>query len=212
VVVNFVVSVDGHVTVAGRSGGLGDDGDRAMFHGLRESVDAILAGTNTVRTENYGRMLGTAERRERRRAAGLPPEPLAVLISRSGQVPDEIPLLAEPEARVAIVAAQPPRGRGWRAQVTHLTPEDDSLAAALAAVRQRFDVRLWLCEGGPALFAALLAEDLVDELFLTVAPKLVGGDGPGPTRGAALPEPAALELRWLLERRGALYARYAVKR
>src|SRR5689334_7850681 len=62
-VVNFVSSADGRATVKGRSGGLGDDGDRAMFHGLRERVDAVMAGTRTLRTESYGRILGRPERR-----------------------------------------------------------------------------------------------------------------------------------------------------
>jgi 5-amino-6-(5-phosphoribosylamino)uracil reductase len=69
-VVNFVASTDGRATFAGRSGQLGDDGDRAMFHGLREQVDAVLVGTGTLRAENYGRVLGKQERRERRRQRG----------------------------------------------------------------------------------------------------------------------------------------------
>src|SRR6266700_7500981 len=81
-VVNFVSSADGRATFAGRSGQLGDDGDKAIFHGLRERVDAILAGTRTVALENYGRILGKEERRERRVRRGLSPEPLACLISR----------------------------------------------------------------------------------------------------------------------------------
>src|SRR2546430_9820403 len=73
-VVNFVSSVDGRATLGGRSGPLGDDGDRAMFHGLREHVDAVLVGTGTLRVERYGRILGKSERRERRGSrAGSPP-------------------------------------------------------------------------------------------------------------------------------------------
>jgi hypothetical protein len=63
-IVNFVSTADGRVTFAGRSGQLGDDGDRAMFHGLREHVDAVLAGTRTMAVEHYGRILGKEERRE----------------------------------------------------------------------------------------------------------------------------------------------------
>ena len=55
---NFISSADGRATFHGRSGQLGDDGDRAMFHGLREHVDAVLAGTRTIATESYGRILG----------------------------------------------------------------------------------------------------------------------------------------------------------
>src|SRR5580704_11719422 len=65
-VANFVASADGRATFDGRSGHLGDDGDRSVFHGLREQVDAVLVGTGTLRAERYGRILGKVERRERR--------------------------------------------------------------------------------------------------------------------------------------------------
>ena len=91
---NFVASVDGRATFDGRSGTLGDDGDRAMFHTLREQVDAVLAGTNTLRAERYGRIMVDPEGRARRVARGLAPEPLACVVTRSGDVPTEIPLLA----------------------------------------------------------------------------------------------------------------------
>jgi riboflavin biosynthesis pyrimidine reductase len=61
------------------------------------------------------------------------------------------------------------------------------------------------------LFGALLHEQLIDELFVTIAPKLAGGGrGPTITSGAALAEPARLEIRWLLEREESLFARYEV--
>ena len=43
-----------------------------------------------------------------------------------------------------------------------------------------------LCEGGPHLHAELIEAGLVDELFVTHAPKLIGGEGPGLVAG--LPE------------------------
>ena len=60
-------------------------------------------------------------------------------------------------------------------------------------------MRALLCEGGPRLHAQLIDAGLVDELFVTHAPKLVGGDGPGLAVG--LPElERPLEVVWLLER------------
>ena len=56
-------------------------------------------------------------------------------------------------------------------------------------LRSDYDVRSVLCEGGPTLFGALLQEDLVDELFLSLAPKLTGGgSAPSITTGPALAE------------------------
>ena len=72
---NFAASADGHTTFAGRSRKLSDDGDREIFHGLRGQVDAVLAGTETLRTERYGRIIPDAARREARSEAPRPWRP-----------------------------------------------------------------------------------------------------------------------------------------
>ena len=69
-------------------------------------------------------------------------------------------------------------------------------------------VRALLCEGGPTLHAALQAAGLVDELFLTTAPKLTGGDAPRIVEGLDMPLAEELDLAWLLEQDGELFARY----
>src|ERR1700726_1375889 len=68
-IANFVMSVDGRAAFQGRSGPLSDDGDRAMFHALRERVDAIIVGTGTLRTERYGALIKDPEARQRRAAS-----------------------------------------------------------------------------------------------------------------------------------------------
>jgi 5-amino-6-(5-phosphoribosylamino)uracil reductase len=214
-IVNFVSSVDGRATFGGRSGDLGDDGDRAMFHGLREQVDAVLAGTRTIALENYGRILGTEERRERRLLRGLPPEPIACVVSRTGEIPTGIRLFQEPEARIVVFtsAVTRPDLRGCAAQVDliSLDPATMTLTTALRMLRSDYGVGSLLCEGGPTLFGALLHERLVDELFLTIAPKLTGGgSGPAISAGPELPELQRLELIWALERHRSLFLRYAI--
>jgi riboflavin biosynthesis pyrimidine reductase len=211
--VNFVASADGRATYGGKSGALGDDGDHAMFHGLRETADAVMAGTVTLRTERYGRILGKAERRERRLARGQSVEPLVCIMTRSGQVPTEIPLFAEPEARIVIFTANRLELGSAAAQVevVRLDAAELTLTTAMRRLRADFGVKTLLCEGGPTLFGALLGESLVDELFLTLAPKLVGGgNGPALTGGPELPELQPLRIEWLLERRDSLYVRYAL--
>src|SRR2546423_5712887 len=176
-VVNFVSSVDGRTTLGGRSGPLGDDGDRAMFHGLREHVDAVLVGTGTLRVERYGRILGKSERRERRVAGGRSPEPIACVVTRSGELPEHIPLLEEPEAQVIVFSGADTDLADHSAQITviRLDPGELTLTTALARLRRDYGIPTLLCEGAPTLFGALLQEGLVDELFLTLAPKLTGG-------------------------------------
>jgi riboflavin biosynthesis pyrimidine reductase len=213
-VVNFSSTVDGDVSVQGRSGAIGDEGDRAMFHALREHVDAVLAGTGTVRAERYGRILGNEERRARRLASGQTSEPLACLITRSGELPVEIPLFAEPEAQIVVFSRGELQLDGVSATV-HPEPYDPGagrpLGQVMAILREKYGVRGLLCEGGPSLFGSLLGEQLVDELFLTVAPKLAGGDGgPNITAGEPLAALAEMRIRWLLERGDSLYLRYAL--
>jgi riboflavin biosynthesis pyrimidine reductase len=209
--VNFVATVDGRATFDGRSGPIGDGADRQLFHGLRERVDAVFAGTGTLRTERYGRITRDPERRRRRVAAGLSPEPLACVVTRSGDLPTDIPLFGEPEARIVVFAPSDIDLAQCAAQVyvIKLDPAELTMTTALRRLRSDYGVRLLLCEGGPTAFGALLHEGLVDELFLTLAPKLAGG-GTGPTisSGPALPDLLGLSLLWGLERDGALFLRY----
>jgi riboflavin biosynthesis pyrimidine reductase len=81
------------------------------------------------------------------------------------------------------------------------------LVELLLSLRQERGIRALLCEGGPTLHGALHAHGLVDELFLTTAPKLTGGGAPRIIEGE-LPGVAELELAWLLEEKGELFARY----
>lgn len=209
-IANFVASVDGRATIDGLSRKLSDPGDRDLFRSLRERADAVLVGTTTLAAENYGRMLPQAERRERRVASGRSAEPLAVTVTNSGRLPLEIPLFSDPDSNVIVFSPTPPETEHVAATLVHepLT----SLADALDTLGRDHGVRILVCEGGPTLFGALVRERLIDELFLTLAPRLVGGaSGPGVASGPAHPPaeaPAKLELADVLERDGTLFLRY----
>ena len=82
------------------------------------------------------------------------------------------------------------------------------LPALLLSLREE-GVRALLCEGGPTLHGALQAAGLVDELFLTIAPKLSGGGVPPRILEGELDDVVPLELSWLLEEDGELFARYS---
>lgn len=212
-IVNFVASADGHAAFQGRSRWLSDDADRELFHGLREHVDAVLAGTRTLRTERYGRMVRDPERRERRAASGLAPEPLSCIFSRSGEIPTDIPLFGDPRSRIVVFtpARLDTSGLAAQVEVVRLDPGELTLTTMMRRLRSAYDVRTLLCEGGPTLFGALLQEELVDELFLSLSPKLTGGgSAPAITSGAELAELRTMSLVWALELDGALYLRYAL--
>ncbi len=217
-ILNMVSTADGRATLAGRSGAISSRADRALFHGLRMAVDAVLVGAGTVRSERYGRMIADRTHRDQRRAQGLPDEPLACIVSGRLDLGDDIPLLAEPGARVAIVTSSAASLPGCAASVEYVRAGAGGaldLAAALRELRERFDVRTVLCEGGPHLGYQLLAAGLLDELFLTLSPTLAGGE---PASGEALrilaggelDPPAALELRSVLASESFLFLRYGV--
>lgn len=212
VIANFVSSVDGRATFQGGSGRLGDEGDLEVFRALRHEVDAVLSGTGTLRAEQYGRILKTPESRERRRRRGLAPEPLATTVTRSGDVPLDIPLFAEPEAKVVLFSGREIDVSSVAAQVEVVVLHPPDLASALAHLRAHHQVSVLLCEGGPAMLAALVRERLLDELFLTLAPQLTGGGtGPALTTGPELPELRGMELAGVLERAGSLFLRYRLR-
>jgi len=195
VLANMVVSVDGRAAVGGASRALTVPADRVVFHGLRAQVDAVVAGTGTLRVESYGRLVRDADRRAQRRARGLTADPLAVVLSRSGEIPD-VPLLSDPEQPTLV-----------------LTGEDAEPVAALRRLRTERGVRALLCEGGPTLLRGLLDAGVVDELFVTVSPLLAGGRPPFTLLAGAELDPAPrLELIWVLEAEGALFLRYRVVR
>ena len=211
-VVNFVSSVDGRATVHGRSGPLGDEGDKALFRALRNAVDAVLVGTGTLEAERYGRMIRDPSVRERRRQRGLPPEPLACTVTRTGALPTEIPLFAEPEARIVVFTGGEVDTSAAEAQVevVLMDPDQISFAAVLSHLRSMHDVRALLCEGGPRVFGALARERVFDQLFLTVAPKLAGGGNERSiTTGPELPILPDMGLEGVLERDGTLFLRYS---
>jgi riboflavin-specific deaminase-like protein len=210
-IANFIESADGRATLAGRSAPLSDPGDRAMFHTLREKVDAVIAGTGTLRVERYGPLVRDLDARQRRVESGLGPEPLACVVTRSGQVPTDIPLFADEQARIVLFTGAPAPALPEHVEVVELDPGEVTLTTTLRHLRRHHGVHRLLCEGGPTLFGAMLREELIDELFVTIAPKLAGGGrGPTITSGPELAEPARLRIGWLLQREESLFARYEV--
>jgi riboflavin biosynthesis pyrimidine reductase len=86
-------------------------------------------------------------------------------------------------------------------------PEGVELDRAMEWLRVERGIRSMLCEGGPTLHGRLREGGLADELFLTIAPKIAGGEGPRILEGA-LPDIDDVELTWLLESESELFGRY----
>jgi 5-amino-6-(5-phosphoribosylamino)uracil reductase len=208
VAVNMVSSADGKATLSGRTAPMSDQTDRELFHHLRAEADGILVGAGTVRIERYGRVTKTPELRAKREREGVRPDPVAVIVSGSLNLPPDIPLLSDPDSHVIIVTTSRGTIEGAAAHIDYLRAP---VGAALRRLREEFGIRSLLCEGGPTLNSTLFSEDLVDELFLTVAPLIAGaGEALTIVEGLPLPAPETLELLTVHEARSHLFLRYRV--
>lgn len=175
----MIGALDGHTT------GLTSDADRALMRAWREVADALLVGPRTLEAELYsGTMLPDDERR-RRMLAGKPPLPPIATIARSGRFDlDRALCVAEPPPLFAYVAkgnSNPDLRANW------IELEHPSVHEVVRDARTRFEAQLIVLEGGPTLFQAALAEGLVSDLSLTIAPRMVE-DGPSLFAPGAEPE------------------------
>jgi riboflavin-specific deaminase-like protein len=209
---NFAVTLDGQATIFGRSGPIGSSRDTELLQRLRTQADAVMIGAGTLRAERYGRIVSDPDLRARRERIGLPHDPLAVVVSGRLDLPWDAPLFTNGGGRVVVFTtseAEPPETATPVRVVRHEGAVD--LAEALRYLRVERGIRALLCEGGPRLHAQLIEAGLVDELFVTHAPKIAGGDGPGLVNGLGELE-RPLEIVWLLEEDGELFARHRVAR
>lgn len=192
VLLNMIATADGRATIEGRTAPLANRADYELFHALRERVDAVMVGAETVRVEGYG-----------------PMAPRAVVVTRSVELPVDRGLLAAEGNRVVVVTPSPDRELPpCSADVDYLREAD--LAVALRRLREEHGVRAIDCEGGPGLNATLVPANLVDELHLVIAPKLAGGRDPLTILGGDALDPRDLTLISLHESGGYLFARYGL--
>jgi riboflavin biosynthesis pyrimidine reductase len=176
--VNFITSVDGAVEVDGRSGPLGGPADQRVFGLLRMFADGLLVGAGTLRQEEYRAVRLDEARRAWRSDHGLAPYPRLVVVSHRLDLDPTHPALADAPVRPLLVTCEsaPPDRRTALAAVADVLVHGETevdLAGAVDELRKRGLAQL-LCEGGPHLFGALTAADLVDEICLTVSPLLAG--------------------------------------
>lgn len=208
VIVNMVATVDGQGRVGEDTSELGDETDQQLFVMLREQVDCVMAGTRTVAIENYKAPAGKQETRERRADRGLAPRPVFATATRSGMLPIDAPLFQDPDARIVVFTTTTPDLGAARAAVDLVAIEDPK--SMLAHLRHEYGVRSLLLEGGPHINVPFFANELVDELFLTLAPVLIGAGTPFPIIAGDLPRPQQLHLIGALLANEHLYLRYRV--
>jgi riboflavin biosynthesis pyrimidine reductase len=212
---NFIASLDGGATVGGTTGRLGGPGDRVLFSLLRELADVILVGAGTVRAEDYSGARPTIAQRQRRQARGQSEVPQLAIVTKSGRLEREMPVFTRTEVpplvcTCAAVADQTRRGLAGLAEVLECSGDDPGQvdeAAVLAALANRGLYRV-LTEGGPMLFSSFVERGLLDELCLTIAPSLVGGQAGRIAAGQGQVSTGMRCAHILTDDDGYLYTRY----
>lgn len=222
VFVNVAISVDGRIDSAlGEGGGFSSREDKRRLAAIRERADALVVGAATIRNEDPPLHIASEDARQRRRDAGRDADLIVAVVSGSGRIPPDARFLREP-ARSRLLAL-PERAS---ADAAGAADKIEGLHVVRAG-RERVEPRRLLdelarrgandvlVEGGGEVIAAFAAEDLVDELYVTLVPVLIGGrEAPGPFGGPprALADRLHLELASCEAIGGELFLRYLVRR
>ena len=217
VYINMAMTVDGKITSARREyPRFASPQDRVRMDRLRADADALMVAAGTVRADNPAFHVRTRTIREER---GLSDAPHRVLVSASADIPEDSRFFDTTHGgdcilvtTEAVPQANLRRFEG-RAEIWRFGRRGVDLRAALTALRKRGVDRL-LVEGGGELNWTLLELDLVDELYVTIAPTLLGGkDAPTLLEGAGWPMKQQRRLRLMeLEREGdELFCRYSIE-
>ncbi len=205
--VNFIASLDGAVTIDGRSGALGRPADATVYAILRDLADVVVVGAGTARSENYGGARTDARRRMRLHHHGLggardgAPPPIAVVTASAALDPASRLFTDTERAPIVLTTVSADADRKHLLAETGAEVIEAGHSTVTAAdIRRELGGRgllRVLCEGGPSLFGDLIDAGAVDELCLTVSPLLVGGTA---GRIAVSPNalPTAMSLRHAL--------------
>jgi 2,5-diamino-6-(ribosylamino)-4(3H)-pyrimidinone 5'-phosphate reductase len=221
ILVNFAVSLDGKTNPAPdkRHGPFamsrGKD-DWRLMRELRARADAILIGATNLRVDDPGLAL-SAEERERRRAAGQP-LPARIVVTRRGEgIRADAKIFDRSiggPSYVVHAANMSDATRALLAPVATLKEMDATsvpMAGLLTWMRKTIGAQVVMCEGGGDLVAQLFAARAVDELYVTVVPRILGGSQAPTLAGGAGFDPDEIPDATLtsLERIGdELYLRY----
>jgi 5-amino-6-(5-phosphoribosylamino)uracil reductase len=195
----LAVSLDGRLAPPGGGAAqLGGPGDRRALEEALCWADAALVGAETLRRHGSTCLIHHADLLDQRRRAGEPAQPIAIAVSAGGLLPPGLPFFRQSLSRWLL--APPTATAPWadRSAFDRLLPLN-GWPAALAQL-QALGLRRLLVLGGSGLIASLAEAAVLDELQLTICPRLLGG-GHGWLPAAAV-VPAWLQEGWqLLEHR-----------
>jgi riboflavin biosynthesis pyrimidine reductase len=176
----MAMSLDGAaVGPDGRSRSISSAADRKLLSELRRLSDVVLVGASTIRSERYGPMIAAPAQASIRAELGLAPAPTLAVISASLDLPWGEAMFHESTIRpIVITVESADRDRlliaESYAKVIRIPGNNDDMNVLIAQLRELGLNRI-VCEGGPRLLARLIADDLIDEVDISISPMFAGG-------------------------------------
>jgi riboflavin-specific deaminase-like protein len=182
VFVNMAVTADGKIATTNRAvHSFGSARDLEHLYELRATADAILCGARTVKISAATLGNGGEKFRKLRLHNGLAEFPLRVLVSGSGSIDPAAEIFKKRFSPIIILTTKRASAKNLaklqqRADELRIFGESEvNFSPALKWLKKEFGVKRLLCEGGGELNDALFRADLVDEIHLTICPKIFGG-------------------------------------
>ncbi|MDA8271103.1 MAG: dihydrofolate reductase family protein [Actinomycetota bacterium] len=203
---NFATTPNGVIKIAGKSGGVSGPPDREVFNFLRANCDAILVGASTARVEAYSMPKPSSTRAT---------APLLIIVTNSFDISDNSSFLDE--ATSPLIVTNSNTAEAKRSKIARLSPRATVVAfgkdsvdfPGLFAHLRSEGVRTLLFEGGPATFSQLLRQGLIDELCLTISPR-IGNGTPTGFANIADASPIEMTLSSHFEIQSYLFCRYSL--
>ena len=215
VMCNMISSADGGIAVDGTSGGLGSDGDKSVYNALRSIPDVVVVASGTVIAEDYGPAQLSEELQSERRSLGQRQLPRIAVVTGSLSIDPGHRVFAAETDPLVITTESSDEGRraalGSVAELVLAGVENVDLRDAMAQL-WKMGARTVLLEGGPSLNGAFIDADLVDELCLTIAPFVLGGQSPRIVNRSVNGSLRKLELVRTLHEDDYLFQRYLRRR
>ena len=182
VLVNMAISADGKIATANRTvSSFGSKRDRDHLLELRATADAVMAGARTADLNPINMGPGPEKYRRLRRKRGLAECNLRVVVTRSGSLDPNARIFAYDFSPIIILTTRSApkaaldRLRERGAEVHVSGQQEIDFARALLWLRKQWKIKRLLCEGGGELNQAIFRAGLVDELHLTICPRIIGG-------------------------------------
>ena len=191
----MAMTADGKIATANRAvHSFGSRRDLTHLYELRATADAILCGARTVEISQSILGNGGEKFRKQRLKNGLSEHPLRVLVSGSGSIDPAVAIFQKRFSPIIVLTTR----RAPVEKLKHLAMRADKVKicgtteinfpAMLRWLRTEWNVKRLLCEGGGDLNDALFRAGLVDEINLTICPKIFGGrTAPTIAEGLGLP-------------------------